>query len=106
MRDKAGELKVFLSGIFPDDGLKFWLTIGWSRILNGYSEADFKAAVSSHFDVEPQTKRSQRASGMDDVSRRTVAPLARKAGLVPDDVVGSLDVSVLQDRVLGPILRD
>ena len=30
--------------------------------------------------------------------------LRAKSGLVPDDVVGSLDVSVLQDRVLGPLL--
>ena len=30
--------------------------------------------------------------------------LQAKEGVVPGDVVGSLDVSVLQDRVLGPVL--
>ena len=74
--------------------------------LNGHDKQEFMDEVSKIFDVtasdvpvEPQVK-GQVGMYMDGSWYR----LDVREGIVPDDVVGRLDVSVLQDNVLAPIL--
>ncbi len=95
----------FLAGIFPDSQLQ---VLAYNRVvrgLNGRDSEAFLAELAEHFvltpDVEPIPAGRGRVTMYLD-GRWT--ELAARPGVVPDDPVGSLDVSVLQDRVLGPIL--
>ena len=100
------EFNYFLSVLFPHDQL---MIMPYNRVvkdLNGYTEAEFMAELGKVFDVtesevpvEPAVKGQ---IGMY-MSGRWYR-LDVKAGVVPGDVVGRLDVSVLQDNVLAPIL--
>jgi len=98
------EYNSFLAVLFPANQLQ---VLPYNRVvsgLNGLSEADFLDAVRGHFDV------SEDAQPEPPAARRASMYLGgRWYGLswnVPDDSdpVSALDVSVLQDRLLGPIL--
>ena len=100
------EFNYFLSVLFPHDQL---MIMPYNRVvkdLNGHDKQEFMDEVSKIFDVtasdvpvEPQVK-GQVGMYMDGSWYR----LDVREGIVPDDVVGRLDVSVLQDNVLAPIL--
>jgi uncharacterized protein (DUF1015 family) len=105
LRSHSGTSGLFLAGIFPDSELQ---VLAYNRLvqdLNGYRPEVFLAKLSESFHIRP---------GVDPVpverGRWTMYlggrwfGLEAKDGVVPDDVVGSLDVSVLQDRVLSPVL--
>ncbi|RME22577.1 MAG: DUF1015 domain-containing protein [Deltaproteobacteria bacterium] len=95
----------FLAGIFPDSELQ---VLAYNRLvadLHGHDAAGLRAAIAADFEL---------TDGVDPVppgrghwtmylDGRWVGLRARP-GVVPDDPVGSLDVSVLQDRILGPLL--
>ncbi len=97
----------FLSVLFPDDRL---MIMDYNRVvkdLNGYTKEAFLDQVRAIFDVEeiPDEQRCPQKKG--DFSmyldgnwyRCTV----RKQD-IPKDPVGSLDVSLLQNLLLGPVL--
>jgi len=98
----------FLAGVFPDSELQ---VLAYNRVvqdLNGHSVDDFLAALEVHFELVPGVEAvptgrgviTMRLSGLDDW-----VALKPRSGVVPeDDPVGRLDVAVLQDRVLGPLL--
>jgi len=103
----AGGSDGFLAGIFPEDQLH---VMAYNRLvadLAGRDVAAFKAAVEESFelleDVEPQP-----------ASRGVIHMFleGRWWGLVPrpglfdsGDAVASLDVSILQDHLLAPLLN-
>ncbi|MFK7927882.1 MAG: DUF1015 domain-containing protein [Myxococcota bacterium] len=96
----------FLAGLFPDDAL---FVMAYNRVvddLNGHSIADFLAAVGEHFHVvrgvaPVPTERGTFTMFLDGAWHS----LAPRDGVVPThDPVGRLDVAVLQNRVLGPLL--
>ena len=100
------EYNFFLSVLFPDNQLKI---LDYNRVVkdtNGFSGEEFLAKLSENFDVQPSDGAvSPDAKGVfglyiDGKWYR----LSLKEGLRPDDPVKGLDVSVLQDIVLGPIL--
>lgn len=104
-RGGAGGSSHFLAGIFPDSELQ---VLAYNRLvadLRGMDEASFLAAVSEHFEitegVEPEP--AGRGAWTMYLGGRWLG-LAARPGVVPADPVGSLDVSVLQDRILGPLL--
>jgi uncharacterized protein (DUF1015 family) len=94
----------FLAVIFPESQLK---VLPYNRAvhdLNGQSEEEFFQALENAFTVEANGKKVPDASG-------TVCMYIDKAWYelypkeaVSDDPVESLDVSVLQNRALAPIL--
>jgi uncharacterized protein (DUF1015 family) len=95
----------FLAGLFPDDAL---YVMAYNRVvhdLNGLDPAAFRAAVLRDFEVvgsgEPVPPRRGTLTMYLAGAWTTLAP---RPGVVPDDPVGALDVSVLQDRVLAPLL--
>ncbi|WP_029232067.1 DUF1015 domain-containing protein [Butyrivibrio sp. VCB2006] len=96
----------FLSVLFPDDEL---MIMDYNRVvkdLNGLSETEFLDKLSGMFDVkESDTQVKPSAKGeyglfLGDKWYR----LNAKDSIKSDDPVEGLDVSVLQQNVLGPIL--
>lgn len=102
------EFNFFLSVLFPDEEL---MIMDYNRTvadLNGYSEEEFFQKLKESFAVEekgaePFAPEKKGRFGMY-LSGKWYA-LTIKDSLVPkEDVVASLDVSVLQDFLLGPVL--
>ena len=104
----VGELESdkFLSVLFPHNQLKI---LSYNRVvkdLNGLSKDEFLAKVSQCFDIEEVTEAYQPEDkctfGMylDNVWYK----LCAKEDIKSDDPVAGLDVSVLQDNLLNPIL--
>ncbi len=100
------EYNFFLSVLFPDNQLKI---LDYNRVVkdtNGLSGEEFMAKLSESFDVEPSDGAvSPDAKGVFGLyTDGKWYRLSLKEGLRPDGPVKGLDVSVLQDIVLGPIL--
>ncbi|MBP3325377.1 MAG: DUF1015 domain-containing protein [Coprococcus sp.] len=100
------EFNYFLSVLFPHDQL---MIMPYNRVvkdLNGYHKDEYISLVSEKFEVSesdiPVSPANKGEIGM--YMDGTWYKLKVKAGVVPTDVVGCLDVSVLQDNVLAPIL--
>jgi uncharacterized protein (DUF1015 family) len=100
------EYNFFLAVIFPDDQVQILAYNRAVRDLNGLSMGEFLETLEKTFDVkedgsEMPAHRGQFGMYLDG---RWYA-LSLRAGAAPlPGTVGSLDVSILQDRVLDPIL--
>ncbi|MBQ2040957.1 MAG: DUF1015 domain-containing protein [Lachnospiraceae bacterium] len=121
MRDdeiRSAEFNYFLSVLFPDEELKIMDYNRVVRDLNAYTPDDFLEAVSDKFEVQ-MTSLSCREKDADDLMRprekyeigmylngRSYLLRLKEAyrNAVKDDPVQSLDVSVLQNEVLAPLL--
>ena len=105
-RGQQGDAAVFLTVIFPHDQMQI---LDYNRVVRdlfGMSAENFLARVSESFSVNPSAMPvSPDASGTFGMYlpgqwyRLQIIP-----GLVPDDPVGRLDVSVLADNLLAPLL--
>ena len=100
------EYNYFLSVLFPHDQLKI---LPYNRVvhdLNGYTADAFIDAVKADFEVEAVTEAYQpeekAAFGMylDGIWYK----LRAKSHILSEDPVDGLDVSILQDHLLAPIL--
>ncbi|HJV39006.1 MAG TPA: DUF1015 family protein [Geothrix sp.] len=96
----------FMAVVFPHDQLKI---MDYNRVvkdLNGLSQEAFLAKVRETFDVAPAAHRSPKAPttfGM--YLGGAWYELKAKPGTYPaNDPVRGLDVSILQENLLGPIL--
>lgn len=104
LRGGQGHAGWFLAGIFPDTQLK---VMAYNRLvadLNGHTPEALLQAIAQGFEVRPDVPPEPSARG-----EITMYLAGRWYGLAPrevpqDDPVRSLDVSLLQDRVLGPLL--
>ncbi len=101
------EFNFFLSVLFPDDQL---MILPYNRVvkdLNGLSQEAFLTELSNGFTV---TSVGEEAYGPAEKGtfgmyfNKTWYCLKAKAGLMSQDPVKGLDVSILQDNLLGPIL--
>ena len=101
----GADASTFLAVAFPNDQVQI---LAYNRVvkdLGGLTPEAFLGAVESRFEVRPGPAAPARAG---DISMyfggtwRTLVPRAR-----PDksDAIGSLDVSVLQDQLLAPVLK-
>ena len=93
----------FLAVIFPESQLKI---LPYNRVLfglNGRTEEEFFQTLEKAFTVEENGKKEPSASGSVCmyISGKWYELTPKEA--IPSDPVGALDVSVLQERVLGPI---
>ncbi len=101
------EFNYFLSVLFPDEQL---MIMPYNRVvkdLNGYDTQEFLDAVSKYFNVEDRGRRAfypeQKGSfGM--YLDGTWYLLTAKESIMSEDPVDGLDVAVLQDYLLTPIL--
>lgn len=96
----------FLAVLFPDDELRI---MGYNRVLrdlNGLSSDDFLAKVRENFDIE------ETDSGRPDgplqfgmfLDGRWLKLSAREGSFDANDPVAGLDVAILQNNLLGPVL--
>ena len=96
----------FLAGLFPDDQLH---VMAYNRVvhdLNGLSQEQFLRAVSTDFSLTPTKHPAPQQRG--DIHmfiNGSWLKMEPKAEIVNEnDPVASLDVAILQDRVLSPLL--
>jgi len=106
LRNGEGGADSFLAGVFPDDQL---FVMAYNRVvedLSGQSTADFMQAVKQVFDVTSGVGPAPESRG--EIHMYLGGEwfgLQPKPGLVDTtDPVASLDVAVLQDHLLDPIL--
>ncbi len=100
------EYNFFLAVIFPDDQVKILAYNRAVRDLNGLSSSEFLAAIKKSFKVEENGSPAPASRGRWAMyfDGRWYT-LSLPAGVAPPQgTVGSLDVSILQDRLLDPIL--
>ena len=108
-RARAGSSGYFLAGIFPDDQLQ---VLAYNRVvkdLNGLRPEVLLAKMAEFFELTPEHDPvpSQRGSYTLYLKGRWYGFKVKeqcREELIPNDPVGSLDVSVLQNVVLGPML--
>ncbi len=95
----------FLAGLYPSDRLQ---VLAYNRVvhdLNGHTPESFLDAVGQVYEVHPDgpdapTARGEVAMYLSGRWYRLVA----RAAVRSDDPVAGLDVSILQDHLLGPVL--
>ena len=100
---KPGDHAWFVAGLFPASSLRILAYNRAVRDLNGHTAAQLLAAIGERFDVSPAVQPVPAAPGeftmyLDGTWHRLVARD------IPGDPVAALDVSILQDRVLQPLL--
>ncbi|WP_026750391.1 DUF1015 domain-containing protein [Sediminibacterium sp. C3] len=97
----------FLTTLFPSNQLYI---MDYNRVvkdLNGLSKNDFLAALSASFDVVSMGKQMVKPEQLHTMGLYVGGEwflLTAKPGTYSNDPIGVLDVSVLQEKILGPIL--
>ncbi len=100
---KPGRHGWFLAGLFPSSALQILAYNRAVKDLNGHQPDVFMAFIRERFDVVPASKPAPARSG-----RITMYLVGKWYELivrdVPADPVAGLDVSILQNTVLAPLL--
>ncbi|GFO61792.1 hypothetical protein GMST_41170 [Geomonas silvestris] len=101
------EYNYFLTVIFPDNEMTIMPYNRVVKDLNGRSVAEFMARVAERFDVTPIAAALNPARrhqfGMY-LSGKWYELVPREESFPEDDPVASMDVSILQDNLLSPVL--
>jgi len=101
------EYNYFLTVIFPDNELNIMPYNRAVKDLNGHTVAEFMALVSRNFEVTPLHSRPEARErhkfGMY-LAGRWYELSAREESFDSADPVGCLDVSILQNNLLSPVL--
>lgn len=102
------EWNYFLSVIFPDDQMMIMDYNRAVKDLNGMSEDEFMKAVSGKFDIEEAGNDPKPSSlhkfGMY-ISGKWYTLTAKEEIIAKNDPIKSLDVSILQENLLDPLLN-
>ncbi len=100
------EFNYFLSVLFPDEQLYIMPYNRTVKDLNGYTKEEFLAIIGEKFTMEPKdTAVEPKAKGTFGMYLdKQWYLLTAKEEILSDDPVAGLDVSVLQDHLLGPVL--
>ncbi len=103
------EYNYFLAVHFPDDQLAI---MDYNRVvkdLNGMSDEQFISALSKSFDVEDKGTGAYRPNALHNFSMYLSGKwysLNAKAGTYDDsDPIGVLDVTILSEQILSPLLN-
>lgn len=105
--DKDAEYNSFLSVIFPENEL---MIMDYNRVvkdLNGLSVDDFLSKIKASFDVEEITLSDEKPTKKGDVYMFLAGKeykVSLKKEFLSNDPIKKLDVSVLQDYLLEPVL--
>lgn len=105
--DGTEEFNYFLSVLFPDDQL---MIMDYNRVvkdLNGNSEEEFLSKLEEIFDVANIGNQAQYPGKKGEISMYLFGEWYRltvKKEYTSEDPIDGLDVSILQNTVLGPIL--
>lgn len=101
------EYNFFLTVIFPDNEMTIMPYNRVVKDLNGRSVAEFMARVAERFEVTPiagALNPSQRHQFGMYLSGKWYELIAREGSFAEDDAVAAMDVSILQDNLLSPVL--
>jgi len=103
------EYNYFLSVIFPHDQLHIMDYNRVVRDLNGLSPREFLTLISNNFEVEPLEDTSPSHPESPHCFRMYLAGkwyriTAKTGSFSEDDPIKSLDISILQDNLLSPVL--
>ena len=101
------EFNYFLSVLFPDEQL---MIMDYNRVvkdLNGLTSEEFLNKISEKFDIEEEKGefKPKRKATFGLYLDKKWYKLTAKMDILSKDPVKGLDVSILQDNILGPILR-
>lgn len=107
--DGSEEFNYFMAVIFPDSDLKIFDYNRVIKDLNGLTKEEFLSKLSPLFDV---TKISEEGQPYIPEGKHIFSMyldhqwyrLAAKPGLLSTDIIKGLDVSILQEHVLAPLL--
>jgi uncharacterized protein (DUF1015 family) len=102
---RDAEYRRMLAVAFPHDQVRI---LPYNRVvkdLAGLTPASFLEAVARAFDVGPGSSTPARAGEIAMYLDGTWRTLRAKAAPSGDDVIARLDVTILQERLLEPILR-
>lgn len=96
----------FLTTLFPSNQLAI---LDYNRVvkdLNGHTEESLLAAIGTAFSIEKRAKayRPEAAHQYGMYLNKQWYKLVAKADRIPTDPIGILDVSVLQEQLLNPVL--
>jgi uncharacterized protein (DUF1015 family) len=102
------EYNYFLAVIFPDDQLKI---LDYNRVvkdLNGNTPAQFLEKLGSNFDIKEKGTVTYKPRRLHEFSMylegKWYSLRARKGTFNDDDPIGVLDVTILTEKVLTPVL--
>lgn len=101
------EYNYFLSVLFPHDQLMIMDYNRTVKDLNGYSKEEFLKKIEESFDVEKkdeQVKPEEKGTFGMYLEGQWYLLRAKESCFTGKDAVGRLDVSVLQDYLLAPVL--
>ncbi|MBK8657954.1 MAG: DUF1015 domain-containing protein [Bacteroidetes bacterium] len=101
------EYNFFLSVLFPDEQLAIMDYNRLVKDLNGYSAAAFLEKLREHFDVSTDTLPDVKPNRLHHFAMYLNGQwykLIAKDGIVKQDPIGILDVTILQENVLAPLL--
>ena len=102
------EYNFFMAVLFPDDQLEIFDYNRVVKDLNGLSPDDFVAALSDDFDVQPAGKTCPRPAALREFSLYLDGSWyelrAKTSPASSGSPIGDLDVTVLSEKVLGPLL--
>ncbi|WP_088816013.1 MULTISPECIES: DUF1015 domain-containing protein [Listeria] len=102
------EFNFFLAVLFPAEELEI---LDYNRVLNVPIPTDFFDQLKARFDITEKQSAPFKPSAPKQIGLYTGGNwygLTAKKSRIPNDVIGSLDVSILQNEVLTPIfdIRD
>lgn len=104
--EREVEFDHVLAGVFPAEDLTILAYNRAVEDLNGLSHAEFLDKVAAHFNIEPTAERVPAKHG--DIAMyadgKWYKLTQRDGGAEPSDPVDRLDVSILQNEILAPIL--
>ena len=102
------EYNFFMAVLFPDDQLEIFDYNRVVKDLNGLSPDDFIAALSDNFDIQQAGKTCPRPAGLREFSLYLDGSWyelrAKTSPASSGSPIGDLDVTVLSEKVLGPLL--
>lgn len=101
------EYNYFLTVIFPDNELNIMSYNRAVKDLNGHSLAEFMTLISRNFEITPLhgvVEVTERHHFGMYLSGRWYELVAREDSFAVDDPVARLDVSILQNNLLSPLL--
>jgi uncharacterized protein (DUF1015 family) len=104
--DGDEDYNFFLTVIFPDEQLQILPYNRVGKDLNGLTKEQFLAAIKENFDVKQNAEPSpaERGNWSMYLDGEWYGLSLRSDAVKPEGTVASLDVSLLQDRLLDPIL--
>lgn len=101
------EFNYFMAVIFPDNDLKIYDYNRVVKDLNGLSKEMFLNRIAEKFDISPEkglyTPEAKHYFGMY-IDKQWYKLIAKSNIIEEADIIKSLDVSILQDNLLSPIL--